>query len=174
MSKINDKSWREQTIEDVGSGVRKVVYFNDTKPNYILLSNPCHSPLYVSTSPAVSDVDADMIVPVNGVQMYSQAHGIKELYLICYDPDLHKVRVKSWEGDFDPATINQTQKTVPQNENESLGTVTVTNFPNVQPVSGTVNVGNAQPIQTINADYLTKMDSIITLLTQIELNTRPV
>lgn len=189
MGKINEKSWREQTIDNVGAGDRKVIYFDDTKPNYVLLSNPCHSPLYVSSSPAVSDQEADIIVPVNGVQLYSQAHGLKEMYIICYDNDLHKVRVKSWEGEFDPATINQTQKTVPQYEDQSLGNVTVTNFPNIQDIQGDVAISNFPAVQqiqggitventgaikTINVDYLTKMDNMIALLTQIELNTRPV
>jgi hypothetical protein len=188
MAKINDKTWREQTIEGVGQGTVINVYFDDTNPNYILLSNPCESPLFVSTSPRVANDNADMIIPVNGRQLFSQAHGVKELFIRCYDATLHKVIVKSWEGEFDPATINQTQQTVSQYEQQTLGFVTVNNFPNIQQVQGTVGVNNfpaiqevtgavevsaANPIPTVNVDYLTKMDTMIQLLTQIELNTRP-
>lgn len=231
MAKINDKSWREQTVENVGMGNIKTVYFDDTKPNYILLSNPGPLPLYVSTNPNVSNVDADMVIPAYGRQLFAQAFGVKELFFVCYDGEIHNVRLKSWEGEFDPVSINQTMQTVPQAEDLNLGNVIVTNFPSnveinndlgnpvpvsgnvginnfpatqpvsgtvgvnnfpeTQPVSGTVGVNNfpetqavagtvtigndtAAPVPTINADYLTKLDTIITLLTQIELNTQPV
>lgn len=135
MAKMDSKSWREQTIENVGVGEKKTIYFSDTKPNYILLTNPCHSPLYVSTSPSVSDKVADIIIPINGRQLFSQMHGVKELHIICYDGDLHSVRVKSWEGEFDPVTLNQTQEITANDPDQHLGNVVVTNFPSTQKVT---------------------------------------
>ncbi|MBT2718082.1 hypothetical protein [Bacillus sp. ISL-57] len=157
MAKMNNESWREQTIEGVGVGKVKTIYFDDTKPNYILLTNPCHSPLYVSTSPAVSDKVADIIIPVNGRQLFSQMNGVKELYIVCYDSDVHSVRVKSWEGEFDPVTLNQTQETVTSDPNQSLGNVVVTNFPSTQEVNvknpvTSVGVNNFPAIQKVNVE----------------------
>lgn len=157
MAKMDNKSWREQTVEGVGVGVVKTIYFDDTKPNYILLTNPCHSPLYVSTSPAVSDKVADIIIPVNGRQLFSQMNGIKELHVVCYDGDIHAVRVKSWEGEFDPVTLNQTQETVASDPNQNLGNVTVVNFPTTQKVNLTnpttsVGVNNFPAVQKVNVE----------------------
>jgi hypothetical protein len=149
MAKINDKTWREQTIEDVGQGNVLTIYFDDTNPNYVLLANPCESPLFVSTSPRVANDNADMVIPPNGRQLFSQAHGVKELYIRCYDAILHKVPVKSWEGEFDPVTINQTQQTVPQSDQQTLGYVTVNNFPATQQVAGSVGINNFPATQQV-------------------------
>jgi hypothetical protein len=197
MATINEKTWREQTVENVGQSHIINVPFYDTKPNYILLTNPCPSPLYISTSPSISSTEADMIIPPNGRQLFSQAFGTKELFILCYDAEVHKVRVKSWEGEFDPNTISTTKETVPQSPDLTLGNVVVTNLPtsteisndagNPVPVSGTVGINNlpatqqiagevsvSNIVETVNADYLTKLDTIITLLTQIEANTHPI
>jgi hypothetical protein len=74
---------------------------------------------------------------------------VKELYIRCYDAILHKVPVKSWEGEFDPVTINQTQQTVPQSDQQTLGYVTVNNFPATQQVEGSVGINNFPATQQV-------------------------
>jgi hypothetical protein len=152
VAKIKEKTWREQTVQNVGMGNVRTAYFKDTDPNYILISNTCPSPLYISTSPRVSDSEADMIVPAFGRQLFSQAHGIEELFLLCYDSDAHSVRLKSWEGEFDPASIPQTTDTSNSNPNQKLGNVTVTNFPSEQDVNvlNDIRISNFPATQDVN------------------------
>jgi hypothetical protein len=137
---MNDKSWREQTIPNIGQGNIVRIYFSDTNPNYILFSNPSDSPIYMSTSPQVSSMEADMVIPPTGRVVFSQAFGVKEIYVLCLDSDEHKLRVKSWEGEFDPSIINQTQQTIPSSGSQKLGTVTVDNFPSTQDVDITTQL----------------------------------
>lgn len=144
-SKHDEKSWRVQTIEPVGHSEIMEANFPDTNPNYVLITNTCPSPLYVSTSPSVSTTKADLIIPPWGMQLFVDMHPIKTLYLLCLDDTAHSVTLKSWEGEFDPSAISQAMKISPVSEATSLGTVTVENFPappSNQTVSGTVAISS--------------------------------
>ncbi|WP_025907156.1 hypothetical protein [Priestia flexa] len=146
--KHDEKTWIEQTVEPLGghSEIMEVT-FKNTKPNYVLITNTCSSPLYVSTSPNVSSTKADIIIPPWGMQLFVQMHGLDILYLKCYDENQHSVTLKSWEGEFDPAAISQSQKISPINETTSLGTVTVDNFPKSFAVT---NLPTVQRVQVEN------------------------
>lgn len=152
----NEKSWREYIVDNVGLGISRHVDFDDTNPNYAIISNPCDSPLYVSTSPKVSDKVADLVIPPKGRQIYAQMHGMRELHFMCYDGVSHSVTVKSWEGEFSPSAIPQSQQFSVVDEKQSLGTVEVSNLPNVQ----TVAVNNIPDVQTVSVNNMPAKQSV--------------
>lgn len=137
MAKMNEKSHRE-TIVNVGDSVTTLVEFADnTQPNYFQLSNPCPQPLFVSTNPQVSNTRADLIVPAYGTKLLVLMHGVRQIYLKCYDQDNHDVTIKSWEGEFDPNVIAQSQDITVSDPQNDLGIVTVGNMPENQDVTVT-------------------------------------
>jgi len=153
--KHDERTWRVQTIEPIGHSDVMEAEFLDTNPTYVLITNTCPSPLYVSTSPSVSSTKADLIIPPWGMQLFVDMRPIKRLYLLCHDEMSHSVTLKSWEGEFDPSAISQAQKVAPISETNSLGTVTVENFPN------DFSVNNLPDIQRVQVENPTSFPSSV-------------
>lgn len=148
MSSYVKSTWREQRV--LIKNQRAVpIYFHDTKPNHILFANPSPHQLFVSVSSGVSDTTFDMIIPAYGTRLYAREMGVKEIYAYLNGTKDYYMTVTSWEGDFNPASINQSQEIVTAGASGILGTVDVANLLNPLPAGtnkiGIVSVDNLPP-----------------------------
>lgn len=129
MLKWKQSTWREQRVNVPGLQPFQVDFI-DTNPNYYLISNNSADVLYVSVSAGLGTAVYDIIVPSFGVKMFSRPLPGKFLYL--YTPIAlgAVVMVQSFEAEFNPTGIAQTQEVVSRGSAGVLGTVivdTVTN-----------------------------------------------
>lgn len=151
--KVNG-TWREQQAT-IKPGVSEVVYFRDTKPNYFHIVNSSASPLYVSLSGESSANTYDIAIPPYGTRVHQRMHGSDRIYLFSNATDQFRLVISSWEGEFDPASLAQSQEMVGAGADGLLGIVEVNNLLSPLP-AGTNNIGGvvvnefARPLPTGN------------------------
>lgn len=135
-----DKStWREQRVR-VKPNNPVAIYFNDTKPNHILFSNPSPHQLFVSVSSSLSDTTFDMIVPAYGTRLYPRELGLREIYVYHNGSTEFTMNLTSWVGEFNPSSINQSQEIVSGSASGLLGVVDIGHLLNALP-SGANKIG---------------------------------
>lgn len=120
-------TWREQRVR-LAPSTPDVVYFNDTKPNHILISNPTSSAIYIGVNGNVNASSYDMIIPPYATKLYARMMGVTRLYMYTDNPDSVLVQVTSWAGDFDPASVAQSTEMVGAGAEGLLGIVEINNI----------------------------------------------
>jgi len=126
MAKDNARTWREQriTLQPAEGGT---LYFSDTKPNHILISNPSPTALYIGVNGNVSPTVYDTVIPPYGTKLYARMTGSTRVYLYSDAPESITVQVTSWEDDFNPASVSQSFEMVGVGANGILGIVDINN-----------------------------------------------
>lgn len=135
----NNGTWREERVT-IRPNKSEVLYFPDTKPNYILVSNPSPSALYIGVNGVVNTSTYDMAIPPFGTRLYSRMNGSKSLYLFSNYNEEFKVTVSSWEDDFNPSSVAQSVEMVGAGADGLLGIVEINNILGSLP-EGTNNIG---------------------------------
>lgn len=133
------ETWREQRVT-IKPSTSEIVYFYDTKPNHILISNNAPVPVFVGIGTIASATTYDMIVPGYGTRMFPRITGVEQIYLYTESNEDVTLQITSWEGDFNPASIPQSQEVVSGSVDGVLGIVNVNNFMNPLP-SGNNHIG---------------------------------
>lgn len=123
----NNGTWREQRVK-LKPVTSETIYFNDTNPNHILLSNPVASPLYVGVNGNVNPSSYDMVIPPYGTRLYARMNGTNRVYVFSDSIESVDVQITSWEGEFDPASIAQSTEMVGAGADGLLGIVEVNNI----------------------------------------------
>lgn len=151
------KTWREQSVEPVGIGALMECAFDDTNPNYALITNPCPSPLYVGLSSQTSAGNAALVVPPFGQKILARPLPLNRIYIRCYDPETHAVNVASWEDEFSPNVISQTVESVKpiSDTGDDADNVVVTNFPT------SFGINNLPSIQRVQVENPTSFPSSV-------------
>lgn len=123
----NNGTWREQRVQ-LKPSVGETVYFNDTQPNHILISNPSPSPIFIGVNGNVNTTTYDMVIPPYATKLYARMMGTTRLYMYSDTPNVLLVQVTSWAGEFDPASISQSMEMVGAGADGLLGIVEVNNI----------------------------------------------
>jgi hypothetical protein len=125
VSKVQE-SWREQDIV-LNDNAPTEVAFLQTEPNHIVLSNPTSNPMYVSESANVSPTFHEMSIPSGGFKMFAKPKGMRRIYIWHADAGEDKVHIISFNDDFNPQSIAQTQETV--TTQQLTGTMDISSLP---------------------------------------------
>lgn len=123
----NNGTWREQRIP-LKPVTSETIYFNDTNPNHILISNPVASPLYVGVNGNVNPTSYDMVIPPYGTRLYARMNGTNRLYVYSDSIETVQAQITSWEDEFNPASIAQSTEMVGAGADGLLGIVEVNNI----------------------------------------------
>lgn len=126
-TKNNNGTWREQrhTLQPASS---ETIYFADTNPNHLLISNTAPAPLYVGVNGNVNPSSYDMVIPAYGTRLYARMMGSNRVYVFSDSVESVGVQITSWEGEFDPASIAQSTEMIGAGANGLLGIVEVNNL----------------------------------------------
>ena len=127
MASKNNGTWREQRSR-LKPKTSETVYFNETKPNHILISNPVPYPLYVGVSGTVDPSTYDLVIPPYGTRLYARMMYTTRLYLYSDSIEPVDIQLTSWEDEFNPASIAQSTEMVGAGANGLLGIVEVNNI----------------------------------------------
>jgi hypothetical protein len=130
------ESWREQDIV-LNDNAPTEVYFKDTEPNHIVIANPTTNPMYISESANVSPSLHEMSIPSGGFKMFAKPKGMKRINIWHADAGEDKIHIVSFNGDFNPQSISQTQETV--NTQQITGSVDIATMPAIP--AGANNIG---------------------------------
>lgn len=123
----NNGTWREQRI-NLAPRESETVYFNDTKPNHILVSNPTSAAIYIGVNGIVNPQTYDMIIPPFATKLFARMLYTTRLYIYSDSQATVGVSVTSWEGDFDPASVAQSMEMVGGGADGLLGIVEINNI----------------------------------------------
>lgn len=126
-SSKNNGTWREQRTR-LQPKQSETIYFNDTNPNHILVSNPVAAPLYIGVNGNVNASSYDMVIPPFGTKLYARMNGTNRVYIYSDSIETVDIQVTSWEGEFDPASIAQSTEMVGTGADGLLGIVEVNNI----------------------------------------------
>lgn len=154
MAAKNNGTWREQrhTLQPLTS---ETIYFNDTNPNHILISNTAAAPLYIGVNGNVNPQSYDIVIPPYGTRLYARMMGSNRVYLFSDSIESVSVQVTSWEDDFNAASVSQSVEMIGAGANGLLGIVEVNNIlaplPNGTNIIGGVYIADfAVPLPTGN------------------------
>lgn len=147
MSKFDEKTWRESRVT-LQAQTPFTQYFQDTKPNYILITNRNETEVFLSTSAGVSRTEYSIKVPPMGRKLYSRPKTMTQVFLYQDSPNPVTIDLETWEGEFEASALSQSLDTVPLTGDQVLGTVNVGNFPAKQPVT----VGNFPATQQVSGN----------------------
>jgi hypothetical protein len=118
-------TWREERYtlkpDDVAT-----VNFYDTKPNHIYVANNSGLQLFMSLS-SVSASTFDTIIPPYGTRLYAREMGVGQVNFFSENDTDFEIQVTSWEGEFNPASMSQTQEIVSP-ASGLLGTLDIKNI----------------------------------------------
>lgn len=154
MSKADNKTWRETRVT-LPPNEQTTVYFRDTKPNHLLISNSGAAAIYVAVNASVSAQTYDMIIPPRATKLYPRMHGTDRFNLYSDNPDTIDIAVTSWEGEFDPSSVAQSVEMVGGGADGLLGIVEINNILTSLPsgdnvIGGVVVADYAKPLPTGN------------------------
>ncbi|MGG1343867.1 hypothetical protein ABE244_25585 [Bacillus toyonensis] len=177
MSKIDKLTWREQR-HTIKTNDVTTIFFSDTMPNHILVTNPSAAFLFLSVKGDASETNYNIKIPANAQKLLPRPIGSDRCSFYHNLGNDVEITVATWEGDFEAASLSQSLETVsidptsPEVEiandkgnpipvtgsvtvssfpatQEVTGSVGVNNFPAVQPVSGTIDVTNFPATQNV-------------------------
>lgn len=120
----------------------KEINFQDTHPNHIYFANNSAYNVYVSISPLVSDSIFDMIIPPYATKLWARAEGTHQVYAanVSTIGNAH-MTVISFEAEFDPRSLPQTQEIVGASAAGLLGVIDVQQIVTALP-AGNNKIGN--------------------------------
>lgn len=127
MAEQNIKTWREQR-KTLLPDMPETVYFDDTKPNYIMVNNNGATPLYMGISSIASPSTYDVMIPGYGSKLHPRMSGTDRIYLYSAAKEPVSIQITSWEGEFNPASVPQSQEVVAGGADGLLGIVDIGNF----------------------------------------------
>lgn len=174
MPTYKKSTWREDRYE-IQPNDATAIYFRDTKPNHIYVANNGPLPLYMSAA-SVSPTTFDMIIPPFGQRLFSKEMGVDRFSLYSENKEVVTITVNSWEGEFDPASLPQSQEIVTTGATGLLGTMDIREMLNALPpgnnMIGRVYVEN--PTDSPNYTSLlniivSKLDSLVEAIKDISI-----
>lgn len=101
------------------------VYFNDTRPNYIAISNPAASSLYMGLNGNTSPNNYDITIPPYATKQWIKPAGTSMITIYNNSDEDIGVTLQSWEGEFDPSAMSQSTEIVGGSTDGLLGIVTI-------------------------------------------------
>lgn len=122
------QTWREQVVE-LSDGISQPVYFSDTRPNHVIITNLSDAPLYVSFDAAVSQSLYQYIVAAGATKVIAKPTPFYNIFVVRYSPR-GVVNVYSYLGEFTAASVAQTLDTTAQ-QNIQIGEVAVSQLPSL-------------------------------------------
>lgn len=148
------QTWREQRIE-IPAQEQTVVYFNDTTPNHILISNSSGASIFAGTNGNVSQTSYDTVIQPYGTRLLPSMLPFNRLYVYNSGAEATTITVKSWQGEFNAAAIAQSVEMVGAGQNGLLGIVDVNYILSPLPagnnlIGGVQVTGFEQPLPTGN------------------------
>lgn len=172
-------TWRQTTI-DINPGVVNEYVFQDTKPNHVMLHNLGVGKVYLGITLIPSPVLYDMQVLSYSENLYAQEIGFTRIQLYNDGTDPQRIKITSFEHDFNPTTIKPTTTGITAGEggtgggtgesiitgfsvplpsgNNNIGRVIVTEQPPVDMVIDTLPPGT-NLIGRVNVDKLPPLSS---------------
>lgn len=159
----NNGTWREQQVT-LQPSQPETIYFNDTMPNYIQISNSSPNPLYIGVNGSVNSTSYDMVIPAYATRLYARMGGTSRLYLYSDAAEALSIQVSSWEDEFNPAAIAQSVELVGSGENGLLGIVEINNILSSLPAGDNVIGG------VIIADYAAQLPTGNNKIGRVELD----
>lgn len=138
MSKLDMQSFREQIV-DLRAGVVNEIYFIDTKPNFIYVTNLGAAELYVDDQPNVTSSSYEVLAGTLMKRSLVKPLGIQKLYI--YTEAEGKVKVESGIAELSLADIPMTQIVATLSNSLSISKVDVEKIIQALP-AGNNNIGN--------------------------------
>lgn len=137
---MKNSTWREQRANIASHSVQEI-NFMDTIPNHIYLANNSAYNLYVSISPLVSDSIFDMIVPAYSTKLFARDEGMRQIHIYNSGDQAAPVAINSFNAEFDPRSLPQTQEITGSSSEAILGVVNISGFVDPLP-AGSNKIGN--------------------------------
>ena len=138
MSKLDVKSFREQLI-DLKGGVVNEIYFIDTKPNFIYITNLGNGSLYVDDQPNVTNSSYEILTGSLMKRSLVKPLGLTTLYIYA-DVD-GKAKIESGVSELSLSDIPMTQIVATLSNSLSISTVDVQKIIEQLP-AGTNRIGD--------------------------------
>jgi hypothetical protein len=132
---MDKTTWREQRVT-IEPHTAETIYFRDTYPNHILLNNSSPSPVFFGASIIPNPSNYDMVIPGYGTRLFPRMTGTDRIYLYTDGKDGATIQISSWEGEFNPASIPQSQEMVGAGADGLMGIVDVNGFMSPLPAGG--------------------------------------
>lgn len=148
---------REKTLPYQSKNVVEV-FFTDTRPNTCYITNKGNSNLYCSRNRNVNTSNYEILIPANAINSIVKPQEFSNLYF--YSEGVGEMYLESFVvSNLSPSDIPKTQQVI---------------FVNNQPITlGNIEKINQEVLVKDMSTVLTKMDTIIGLLTDIKTNTTP-
>ncbi|MGE7114945.1 hypothetical protein [Lysinibacillus sp. NPDC047702] len=125
---LMQQTWREQVVE-LTDGISQPVYFSDTRPNHVIITNLSDAALYVSFDASVSKTLYQYIVAPGATKVIAKPTPFYNIFVVRYSPR-GVVNVHSYQGEFTAASVAQTLDTTAQ-QNVQIGEVAVSQLPSL-------------------------------------------
>lgn len=114
------------------------VYFNDTRPNYISISNPSATALYMGLNGNTSPSNYDIVISPYATKQWIKPSGTSMITIFNNDQEEMNVTLQTWEGEFDPSAMSQSTEIVGGGSDGLLGIVTIASMLNELPEGSNV------------------------------------
>ncbi|MGE7954914.1 hypothetical protein [Lysinibacillus xylanilyticus] len=177
---IKQQTWREQVLQPQ-DGIATPVYFDDTRPNHVIITNHSQTDLYVSFDAGVSKNLYQYTIPAGATKVIAKPIPFYNLYVIRYG-SLGFFNVYSYVDEFSASSISQTLETTATQEihvgelaiselpplpkgNNTIGSVDVNRLPPlpegsnkigvVELSSGAINVNNDNGLSNFKTGVMT-------------------
>lgn len=155
------KTWREQRVPIHGNDL-STVYFNDTTPNHVLISNSSSATLYVGVNGNVNSQSYDLAIPPYATKLLMSMLPYNRIYIFNSGIDRTDVSLKSWVDEFNSAAIAQSMEMVGGGQNGLLGIVEVNNIlsplPSGHNVIGGVRIANFDVVLPTGNNNIGRVD----------------
>jgi hypothetical protein len=131
-------SWREQDII-LNDNTPTEIYFRDSEPNHIVITNTTEKPMYISESSNVNPSFHEMSIPAGGTKMFAKPKVMNRFYIWHADAGEDKIHIVSFSDEFNPQSVAQTQEIV--NTQQITGTMDIVTMPEVKTTNPLDNYG---------------------------------
>lgn len=150
----NNGTWREQSVT-LQPSQPETIYFNDSIPNHIQISNSSPNPLYVGVNGSVNASTYDLVIPAYATRLYARMIGSSRVYLYTDATEPVSIQVTSWEAEFNPASVAQSMELTGSGPDGLLGIVEINNILSALPagenvIGGVIISDYAKPLPTGN------------------------
>jgi len=150
-SNIDMKTVREQTKDLIGGMVNEI-YFIDTKPNFIYVTNLGTGQLFIDDQPNVNENSYEILAGTLMKRAIVKPLGLTKLYIYT-DADC-KVKIESGVAELSISDIPMTQIVATLSNSLSISTVDVTGITNALP-AGNNKIGNVGILSMPDVNVLT-------------------
>lgn len=119
------QTWREQVITPANGAVTPV-YFNDTRPNHIIINNAGDNALYVGFDGSLSNTTYNYMIAAGATKVIARPQPFYNINVRRYGDGGH-ILIQSYVDEFTIASVPQTIDTVTLQQ--MVGEVAVTDLP---------------------------------------------